>query len=567
MGANTLSLCVLALLAVVLVGANDVNRARIHNKKHQMTSLDVEASNNGTGPFIFMQTLDHFVPSSSPFSQRYYVNNSFWKGPQGPAFLIIGGEGEMSGNTVISGAVVNLAQQYGATVFALEHRFYGESVPFDLLNSTALSYLTIEQALADLVNFQASMVSQYNLSSSTKWVFFGCSYSGALAAWYRLKYPQFTFGVLAGSAPVEAVLDFYQYDQVVSASLGPICAAAVHNATLQIQDLLFNNETNSDIRARLGCMEVTDDVAVLYVLADTIAYAVQYSHSVSQVCANFTNSTNLVDTYVNFVNFLYNTTDSTCVSFDISSYTNETVNPSDNMRQWMWQSCLQVGYFQTAPQNNSLRSTLIDVAWHLQVCEKLFNGASNEPRVGWTNSVYGGDTLSTSNTIFTNGALDPWKALSVVNSKAPSVPSIMIEGVAHCANWYGPRSTDSPALIAARAQVAAYVGAFLDSCGGSGGGANATSGCGGNGVCTFVAANNSVDSVCACTNGYTGALCDTPQSPVEPAKSEYKLEWWYLVIVGVAAALIAGLIGGLVGDRMAKSRMYTSVDKVSKPAY
>lgn len=46
-------------------------------------------------------------------------------------------------------------------------------------------------------------------------VTFGCSYSGALAAWFRMKYPTVTIASIASSAPVYAVEDFYAYDDVV----------------------------------------------------------------------------------------------------------------------------------------------------------------------------------------------------------------------------------------------------------------------------------------------------------------------------------------------------------------
>lgn len=80
------------------------------------------------------------------------------------------------------------------------------------------------------------------------------------------------------------------------------------------------------------------------------------------------------------------------------------------MRQWMWQSCDELGnhilfdisyglinnychyylgYFQTAPAENSLRSTLIDANWHIQVCKKLFGDFINGPKISWTNNFYG----------------------------------------------------------------------------------------------------------------------------------------------------------------------------------
>lgn len=48
------------------------------------------------------------------------------------------------------------------------------------------------------------------------WFVFGISYAGALSAWFRLKFPHLTCGSLASSGVVNAILDFYQYDQQVN---------------------------------------------------------------------------------------------------------------------------------------------------------------------------------------------------------------------------------------------------------------------------------------------------------------------------------------------------------------
>ncbi len=61
-------------------------------------------------------------------------------------------------------------------VIAVEHRFYGESVPKDGLSSK-LEFLTVEQALADLV----AIINAYNEKDpGRKWIACGGSYSGAL---------------------------------------------------------------------------------------------------------------------------------------------------------------------------------------------------------------------------------------------------------------------------------------------------------------------------------------------------------------------------------------------------
>lgn len=47
----------------------------------------------------------------------------------------------------------------------------------------------------------------YNFTSETKWVVFGGSYPGQLAAWARWKYPNQIHAAVSSSAPVEAVVE------------------------------------------------------------------------------------------------------------------------------------------------------------------------------------------------------------------------------------------------------------------------------------------------------------------------------------------------------------------------
>ena len=127
-----------------------------------------------------------------------------------------------------------LAAEAGAMTVALEHRFFGESYPTRDMSDTSLKYLSSNQALADLARFisyikaatpgsdpASTPALQLQASAATsKFVTFGGSYPGNLAAWFKLKYPALTVGSVASSAPVFAEYDYEQYAQVVGDALG-----------------------------------------------------------------------------------------------------------------------------------------------------------------------------------------------------------------------------------------------------------------------------------------------------------------------------------------------------------
>lgn len=72
----------------------------------------------------------------------------------------------------------------------------------------SLYYLSSEQALADLAYFIESTNKRYSFDKNTKWIAFGGSYPGSLAAWLREKYPNLVHGSVSSSGPLLAKADF-----------------------------------------------------------------------------------------------------------------------------------------------------------------------------------------------------------------------------------------------------------------------------------------------------------------------------------------------------------------------
>ena len=97
------------------------------------------------------------------------------------------------------------AQIFHAVVVQLEHRFYGESMPFgnasESYKNEHLGLLSSEQAMADYAVFIDSL--KHNTSAqSSPVVVWGGSYGAMLAAWLRMKYPAVFVGAIAASAPI-----------------------------------------------------------------------------------------------------------------------------------------------------------------------------------------------------------------------------------------------------------------------------------------------------------------------------------------------------------------------------
>ena len=100
----------------------------------------------------FTQLTSHFdYLDDATFEQRYWKSDQYWD-EKGPIFLYICGEGRCNkpGSSLFPYMV---GSQYNAQFMILEHRFYGDSQPFDDWSLDNLAYLNSELGMADLANF------------------------------------------------------------------------------------------------------------------------------------------------------------------------------------------------------------------------------------------------------------------------------------------------------------------------------------------------------------------------------------------------------------------------------
>lgn len=86
------------------------------------------------------------------FDQRYINNPDFWM-PGGPIFIYVGGGFEVYADYLTRGLVFDITRELNGHLFALEHRYYGESKPVEDTSLENLQFLNIHQAAADIAHF------------------------------------------------------------------------------------------------------------------------------------------------------------------------------------------------------------------------------------------------------------------------------------------------------------------------------------------------------------------------------------------------------------------------------
>ncbi|KAM6184935.1 thymus-specific serine protease [Rhynchocyon petersi] len=430
------------------------------------------------------QPLDPFNASDRrAFLQRYWVNDQYWTGQDGPVFLHLGGEGSLGPGSVMKGHPAALAPALGALVIGLEHRFYGLSVPAGSLDMAQLRFLSSRHALADMASAHLALSRLFNVSSSSPWICFGGSYAGSLAAWARLKFPHLIFASVASSAPLRAVLDFSEYNNVVSKSLintaiggSPECWTAASSAFAEVERRLRAGEaTQAALREELdvcgSLSRVEDQAELLEALQALVAGAVQYNGqaglplSVRQLCGLLTGPSNHSRTAPyrglrRAVQIVMRSLGQRCLSAsraETVAHLRDTDPQGSGVgdRQWWYQTCTEFGFYVTCEGPGCPFSQLPALPSQLGLCEQVFglSVSSVAQAVAQTNSYYGGQTLRATQVLFINGDADPWHVLSITKSLGPSESALLIPNASHCLDMSPEKPSDSPSLRLARQKI------------------------------------------------------------------------------------------------------------------
>ncbi|KAL2644735.1 hypothetical protein R1flu_012322 [Riccia fluitans] len=418
---SLLTLLMCSFLSNLHYAAADVKFSRLlHGEEHLLLKGEAKWLD---------QRIDHYNPQDRrTFKQRWYENTDHFKAPDGPIFLRICGESACRGIT--NDYLMVMAKDYGAAVITLEHRYYGESLPFQDLSTENLKFLSSKQSLFDLAvfrNFYQELVNERFNKSGTEnsWIVSGISYSGALSAWFQVKFPHLSRGAIASSGVVLAILNYTDFDKQMVESAGPVCASALRKVTREVEAGLKRDAVAT--KKLFGAEQLKIDGDFFYFLADAAAIGFQYGNP-DMVCKPLEEAYkadgDVVDAFAEYVQDYYVGYFGVSVdTYDQEKLKNTKPGPDSGDRMWWYQVCSEVAYFQVAYEN-SIRSSEVSIKYHLDLCSNVF-GAGTYPEVDVTNLYYGGTAIYGSKIVFLNGSQDPWRWASKQTS--PGEPSFLIK--------------------------------------------------------------------------------------------------------------------------------------------
>merc|ERR1711970_944639 len=431
MGSSSMMLAHSALLVLALAQAQALRSHLRHGPPPPPPS-----KTSAPAEQYFEQVLDHFnAIDGRTWSQRFWENMEHYA-VGGPAFIMIGGEAEASPGWLNYGQWYKWAEENGAAMFLLEHRYYGQSHPTEDMSTENMSYLSSRQGLEDLGHFMTAMNSNYNLSGS--WITFGGSYPGSLSAWMSLRFPHLVAGSVSSSGPLYAKLDYFEYLQVVADALdttGPGCNVALTEALTTVEVMVGDSENWEylsslyKLRDPLDGSNSMDVMSFMELLIDNLVGIVQYNgryeDDIFSTCAIMTDES-MGEPMIRLAavnDVMLSMGQDECLDHSYASYLSQLTNTTFGgsgvgRRQWTWQTCTEFGWYQTTNQESGVYGHTLPLDFFEQWCQDAFGAQFThemmEKSVAASNIEYGGYEPSVNNVVFVHGSIDPWHAMGVL---------------------------------------------------------------------------------------------------------------------------------------------------------
>ncbi|KAF8028450.1 hypothetical protein BT93_E1151 [Corymbia citriodora subsp. variegata] len=416
---------------------------------------------------FYNQTLDHFnyrPESYNLLKQKYVINFKYWGGANAnaPILAYLGAEAPIDGD--IGGLELDIAAQFKALLVYIEHRFYGESIPYGLTLDKALSdpstlgYLSSTQALADYAEILVYLKQKLNAKHSPI-IVIGGSYGGVLASWFRLKYPHVALGALASSAPILYFPDIIPQSPYFSVVAKDFLETSVscHQTIRKSWEEIDRVASEPHGLTRLSktfktCKPLQSSLELKDHLIGTYAGAAQYNNPFKRPVEAICNAIDGASPKIDILRKIF--AGLVASAGNLTCYVNPpSPAPSQTDLAWHWQTCTEMVAPSGIPNNTMFQPEPSDLDEFLNDCKRSFGVP---PRLHWASTYYGGHDIElalhrfASNIIFSNGLQDPYSSGGILKNISDTIVAIYTTEGSHCLDILSATEKDPTWLVTQR---------------------------------------------------------------------------------------------------------------------
>jgi len=247
--------------------------------------------------------------------------------------------------------ITKLSNHFRAPVFSLEHRLFGDSmIPYsDILELS--TFLTIDNALADVYNFIRFV--NMTFEPNCKVIVCGIGYGGSLAAWFKMRYPDLAKASFSMTPPLVSRTVLSDFDRKYSDSLPISCRNSIKNVFERISKVIEsgNIEEMKEIKRILGFDVNQNSVSLLIVIFETLRLnGSDYCYMIHDT-VSYEELSSIMDSVLKKMNM-----------------TRNIMDPFQLIEK-SWLQCTQTGWFKSS---YNILPNIINESFYQGMCNQLF---------------------------------------------------------------------------------------------------------------------------------------------------------------------------------------------------
>ncbi|XP_055545948.1 putative serine protease K12H4.7 [Wyeomyia smithii] len=434
---------------------------------------------------FFTTQVDHFNPQDSEeWTLRYFSASDHYL-PGGPILIFLGGHTPIVPSMIDETSLIyEMAREMNGVVYAFETRFFGESRITSDLSTANLRLLNTDQILADLAEFVAYLRRDVIQNEFAHVMVSGMGYGGALAVWFRVRYPHLADAAWSSSGTQNAILDFQEFTESWGDTLIEFGSQTCYNdifVAFHVMQNLIDSGLADMVSERFNiCSDINADdrIQVMYffqVMMQAIEMHTLANQNVTdfeEVCNDITGGTeSALDAFANWFNTKF-AVDVGCVVVDLDEAV-EVFSQADwdsalnqlGIRQRMYQACTEFGWFFTTDSDQQPFGSRVQLEIYTETCTRIFGDWQSFESIYYgvrrANNRYGANSPATSQVHLTNGAADPWRRASITNDLNPFALADIIPGALGGADLPAISENDSEELQEIKRRIKALMSRYL----------------------------------------------------------------------------------------------------------